>query len=129
RRDVRSLNLWVQREQSRARGPAADRLLIVVDQFEELFTLCRDEGERRAFVDNLLAAVSAEAGVTSLVLCLRADFYEHLAAHSALSERVARQQEYIGAMNAAELRQAIEGPAAQGGWELAPGLVDLLLHD
>jgi hypothetical protein len=93
-REARSLHLWVHRQlqldQRGSQGPKAGRVLIVVDQFEELFTLCRDETERRAFVDNLLAAVEAEGGGTWLVLTLRADFYEHLAAYPNLRARVAR---------------------------------------
>ena len=54
----------------------AERLLLVVDQFEELFTLCRDEGTRGAFLDNLLYAAGPEPdGPVMVVLTLRADFY------------------------------------------------------
>ena len=94
-----------------------------------MFTLCHNEAERRAFVDNLLYAVEAEGGATTAVITLRADFYSHLAQYGALRDQVAKHQEYIGPMNAAELRQAIEEPAKCGGWEFAPGLVDLMLHD
>jgi Novel STAND NTPase 1/Bacterial transcriptional activator domain/WD domain, G-beta repeat len=105
-------------------------LLLVVDQFEELFTLCRDEFEREAFVDNLLAAVAPDGGgPLTLVLTLRADFYAHLAQYPELREAVAKQQEYIGPMTAEELRRAIEEPAKRGGWEFEPGLVDLILRD
>jgi WD40 repeat protein/class 3 adenylate cyclase len=133
RRDPRSLHLWVQRHLRRAeRGQASangERLLLVLDQFEELFTLCRDEDERRAFVDNLLQAAVAEGGGTSVLLTLRADFYEHLSPYPELCEAVAKHQAYLGAMTAEDLRQAIEAPAAGGGWEFSPGLVELLLHD
>jgi hypothetical protein len=60
----------------RAQDTNVTQALLVVDQFEELFTLCRAEAERRAFVDNLLAG--AEPGGPALVvLALRADFYAH----------------------------------------------------
>ena len=131
--DPRALHLYVhehlQLDRHGARAAGQERMLLVVDQFEELFTLCRDLPERQAFVDNLLSAASAEGGGTSVVLTLRADFYEHLATYPALSALVAQHQEYLGAMNRDELRQAIEAPAAQGGWEFSPGLVDLLLHE
>jgi WD40 repeat protein/class 3 adenylate cyclase len=131
RRDARSLHFHVNErlrlDQGGSRG--AERLLVVVDQFEETFTLCRDEGERIAFIDNLLHAAAADGGGTSVLLTLRADFYGHLAPYPELSQAVAHRQEYIGAMNAEELRQAIEAPAAAGGWEFSPGLVDLLLYD
>jgi WD40 repeat protein/class 3 adenylate cyclase len=130
-RDPRSLHLFVHRllhlEERGTQG--ADRLLLVVDQFEELFTLCRSETERQAFLDNLVTAATAEPGGASVMLTLRADFYEHLAPYPALSQLVARHQAYLGAMSAVELREAIEAPAALGGWTFSPGLVDLMLHD
>jgi hypothetical protein len=76
-RDPRSLHLAVRRQLSRA---PADRLLLVVDQFEELFTQCRSDAEREAFVDNLMSAVAPEAaGPMIIVIALRADFYAHCA--------------------------------------------------
>ena len=104
-------------------------LLLVVDQFEEVFALCRSEEERASFIGNLLT-VSADADAPVIVLItLRADFYAHCANYPALRQALARHQEYIGAMNTEELRRAIEEPAQRGRWEFEPGLVDLLLHD
>lgn len=102
------------------------RLLLVIDQFEELFTLCRSETEQAAFLDNLMNA--ARGGVL-LVIALRADFYPHCARYPHLRQALSARQEYIGPMSASELRQAIEAPARLGGWEFAPGLVDLILRD
>ncbi|HSJ86719.1 MAG TPA: BTAD domain-containing putative transcriptional regulator, partial [Anaerolineales bacterium] len=112
-----------------ARGSTKHHTVLVVDQFEELFTLCRDEFEREAFIDNLLNLVSPGQSNTTLILTLRADFYAHLAQYPELREAVAQQQEYIGPMTAEELRLAIEEPARRGHWEFEPGLVDLILRD
>jgi WD40 repeat protein len=125
-RDPRSLHLAVRKVLSRT---SADHLLLVVDQFEELFTLCRSETERKAFVDNLLTAVDAGEGPTIIVITLRADFYAHCAQFDNLREALAQQQEYIGPMSTVELRRAIEEPAERNGWEFEPGLIDLLLRD
>jgi DNA-binding SARP family transcriptional activator/energy-coupling factor transporter ATP-binding protein EcfA2 len=104
------------------------RRILVVDQFEELFTLCRDGFEREAFVENLLTA--AERGnLVKLVIALRADFYAFCAENGRLREVVGEHQEYVGLMSLPELRRAIEGPAERSGWELEPGLVDVLLRD
>ena len=111
-------------------GEAGSPRLLLVDQFEELFTLCRDEDERRAFIDRLLALTALEApALTLVVLVLRADFYASCAPYDGLREAVASQQEYIGPMSAADLRRAIEEPAGLGDWHFEPGLVELILHD
>lgn len=149
-KDPRSLYLFLQRRtedggrRTDERGMMGDRqpstvnrhALLVVDQFEELFTLCRDELEREMFIDNLLTAltpfrtmaVGAQSELT-LVLTLRADFYAHLAHYPELREAAAEHQEYIGPMTADELRRAIEEPARLGGWTFETGLVDLILRD
>ena len=111
-------------------GPTGDRTtLLVVDQLEELFTLCHDLTERSAFIANLLTAAHAPSAAIFVLLALRADFYGHCAAYPALRDALARYQDYIGPMTADELRRAIEAPARRGAWELEPGLVYLILRD
>jgi len=125
-RDPRSLQLFIKRTAEPRRAP---HVLLVVDQFEELFALCRSEEERANFVDNLIAASFESDGPAILIITLRADFYAHCASYPQLREALAKHQEYIGAMSDQELRRAIEEPARRGHWEFEPGLVDLLLHD
>jgi WD40 repeat protein/DNA-binding SARP family transcriptional activator len=130
-RDPRSLHLYVKRQIAGAPSSVRGiRYLLVVDQFEELFTLCQDEFEREAFIDDLLIATAPELnGPTTVVMTIRADFYSHLAQYENLREVVSRHQEFIGPMRPDELHRAIEGPAFRGGWEFEPGLVDLILRD
>jgi WD40 repeat protein len=134
-RDPRALRMHAQR-----RAGNSDRLLLVVDQFEELFTLCRREAERKAFIDNLLAAAcpsepGGEDGEcdtrqrVAVVVVLRADFYAHCAPYPELRMALERHQVFVGAMSAGELRQAVEEPARRGGWAFEPGLVGLLLQE
>lgn len=125
-RDERSLQIFAKRKIGAGSG---SRLLLVVDQFEELFALCRSEAERASFIGNLLTAVSETDGPVIVVVTLRADFYAHCANYPTLREALAEHQEYIGAMNHEELRRAIQEPARRGRWEFEPGLVELLLHD
>jgi len=125
-RDSRSLHLFARRKLGSGNGA---HLLLVVDQFEEVFTLCRSEEERASFISNLLAASSEAAGPVIVLIALRADFYGHCANYIQLREALAQHQEYIGSMSDEELRRAIEEPAQRGRWEFEPGLVDLLLHD
>ncbi|MFZ1401017.1 MAG: AAA family ATPase, partial [Candidatus Promineifilaceae bacterium] len=127
--DARSLHLAARRLVQEN-----EQLLLVIDQFEELFTLCRSEAERLAFVDNLVTAVSNPDNApnnrpTRAVIALRADFYHHCAQYDALRRLLETQQRFIGAMNPTELRRAIELPARQHGLTFEDGLVDLLLRD
>jgi len=105
-------------------------LLLFIDQFEELFTLCRQPAERETFINNLLAAVAPEAQQPVTVLAaLRADFYAQCSQHAGLREWVSQQQEYIGAMSRDELLSAILQPAALGDWKIQEGLVELMLDE
>jgi WD40 repeat protein/energy-coupling factor transporter ATP-binding protein EcfA2 len=102
------------------------RLLLVVDQFEELFTACQDEDERRSFI----LAIRAAAEETALiVLGLRADFYAHCLAYRQLADVLKDRQIPVRPMSLDQLRDAIEKPAEAVGLRLEPGLVDLLLRD
>jgi WD40 repeat protein/transcriptional regulator with XRE-family HTH domain len=126
KRDERSLHLFVKR---RLPTGGNSHLLLVVDQFEEVFALSRSEEERGSFIGNLLRAASEADGPVLVVITLRADFYAHCAKYPNLRETLSKNQEYIGAMSVDELRRAIEEPANRGRWEIEPGLVDVLLHD
>jgi WD40 repeat protein/class 3 adenylate cyclase len=121
--DPRSLTLFLARQHPK------QHILLVLDQFEELFTLCHDDFEREAFIDNLLTTLNQDPSNITLILTLRADFYAHLAQYPELRDAVARQQEYIGPMTTEELRRAVEEPARGGHWTFEPGLVDLILRD
>ncbi|HEX6269538.1 MAG TPA: helix-turn-helix domain-containing protein, partial [Anaerolineales bacterium] len=125
--DERTLHLFAKRKLHLSEENS--QLLLVVDQFEETFALCRSEAERVAFIGNLLTAASEAEGPVIVLITLRADFYAHCAKYVQLREALARKQEYIGAMNNKELRRAIEEPAQRGHWEIEPGLVDVLLRD
>ncbi len=124
--DDRSLQIFARRLLGSENG---SHLLLVVDQFEELFALCRSEDQRVAFISNLFTAASEPNGPVMVLITLRADFYASCANYPQLRMALATHQEYIGAMDGEELKQAIEEPAQRGRWELEPGLVDLLLHD
>jgi hypothetical protein len=107
------------------------RIILVVDQFEQTFTLCDDENERALFVQALnMAALGADGPPPALVVIgMRADFYHHCAALPELRPALQQRQVIVGPMSTTELRAAIEKPAAVAGLALQSGLVDLLLHD
>jgi WD40 repeat protein/DNA-binding SARP family transcriptional activator len=103
-------------------------LLLVVDQFEELFALCRDDAERRLFVENVLCAAGEAASRLMVVLTVRADFYGRFADFPALAA-TQKDSLLIGAMDQEGLRAVIEKPAALAGLQLEPGLADTILED
>jgi WD40 repeat protein/serine/threonine protein kinase len=109
--------------------PPERRLVLLVDQFEELFTLCHDEQQRRAFIGNLLHAANMPGGRTLVLITMRADFYGNCAAYPDLARILSNHQALVGPMTTEELRQAIEQPARRAGCQFEPGLVELLLHD
>jgi class 3 adenylate cyclase/WD40 repeat protein/energy-coupling factor transporter ATP-binding protein EcfA2 len=97
--------------------------LLVVDQFEELYTQCRD-GERRArFIDALLSRRGP------VVIGVRADFYGEMSADAELAGSVSNNQVLLGPMSDEDLRRAIAEPARLAGLRLEPGLIDLVLRD
>lgn len=112
---------------------SAGRAVIVVDQFEELFTLCDDESQRTAFIDLLtrLATPSPEASgpIAFVVIGLRADFYPACTHYPQLRAALQQNQLVLGSMSPDELREAIRFPAQDVGLDIEEGLVELLLRD
>ena len=123
--DSRTLHLAANR--LAAQGNAT-HLLLVIDQFEELFTLCRDEAGREAFINNLLTA-AGEQGVLTLLIGLRADFYGRVAQYDGLRTLISQEQEFIGPMRQEDLVRVIAEPAKRGGWQFVEGLVEQILED
>ena len=97
------------------RCPPDGRLLLAVDQLEELFTACRSDAERAAFADMLARAAADPEGRAVVVVALRADFYGRFAAFPALAELLGANHVLVGPMQASELRRAVELPAGRVG--------------
>jgi len=105
------------------------RLVLAVDQLEELFTICRDEAERAAFVASLTAAALDPERRVVVAVCLRADFYGRCAAYPGLADVLSRNHVLVGAMGRDELARAIELPARRAGLEIERSLVEALVAD
>jgi transcriptional regulator with XRE-family HTH domain len=109
------------------------RLLLVIDQFEELFTQCADEGQRRAFITALHAAATARHGLDQapaalVVLGVRADFEARCADYPELADAV--QDRYlVTAMTGRQLRMAITEPAKKADSVVDDDLVGALLAE
>ena len=114
----------------RAANPGK-RILLIADQFEEVFTLVGDEGLQKRFIDALLASFPDRADGNPpdicLVLTLRADFYGMALRHRPLADALQGRVENLGPMTRDELREAITRPAGLVTFE--SGLVETLLDD
>nr|WP_182884789.1 hypothetical protein [Microbispora sp. H10885] len=100
-------------------------LLLIVDQFEEVFTLCADD-DRPWLVRALTAAASPRSRV---VLGVRADFYGHCSRHPELVAALYRAQLLVGPMSADDLRRAVTEPAARAGASVEGALLARLMSD
>ncbi|MFE7274204.1 hypothetical protein [Streptomyces sp. NPDC057623] len=105
---------------------------VVVDQFEEAFTLCHDQAERARFIDLLLAARDPGSRLRVLI-AVRADFYPRCLEHRGLADALRGAGLALGPMTADELREAVVKPAATAGLlverELTARLVDEILDE
>ncbi len=109
------------------------RRVLIVDQFEELFTQCADPAARIEFARELRRRCAPGPGgglpPTLVVIVMRADFYSDCTAIPALAGALELGPVLVGPMTDAEVREAIEGPAQRAGLALEHGLADRLLHD
>ena len=110
-------------------APRGGRLVVAVDQFEEVFTACRDEAERAAFADALVAAVRDPGRTAIVLIALRADFYGRCASFPELWRMLGGNHILVGPMRRDELRRAIESPARRAGLQVDPELADALIAD
>ncbi|MFY1675355.1 hypothetical protein ACN27G_36400 [Plantactinospora sp. WMMB334] len=110
-----------------AEAPAEADLWLVVDQFEEVFTLCRDATVRAGFVAALLAAVAAPESRLRVVLGVRADFYGRCAELPELVSALADAQVLVGPMTAAQVRDAVVRPAERAGAMVEGALVSTIV--
>ncbi len=133
---LRRSNRGLTEAVKQARLPEYENLLIVVDQFEELFRFSRlernnneDKRDSIAFINLLLQASQSKEMPIYIVLTMRSDFLGDCTEFPGLPEAINNGQYLIPRMNREELRQAITGPIAVGGAEISPRLLSQLLND
>ncbi|MEV6168202.1 AAA family ATPase [Streptomyces sp. NPDC051954] len=108
------------------------RPVLIVDQFEETFTLCSDEADRHTFIRFLHAACAPGPDGPApvlVVLGIRADFYEQCLAYPELADALQHRHMVLGPLTTTELREAVTGPAKAVGLELEPGLAELIVRE
>jgi WD40 repeat protein/DNA-binding SARP family transcriptional activator len=108
---------------------ADERLVLAVDQIEEIFTACRNEDERKVFADELVTAAEDPDRRVVVVVAIRGDFYGRCAEYPALASEMSANTVLVGPMRREELRRAIELPARTAGLRVEPRLVSALVGE
>jgi DNA-binding SARP family transcriptional activator/WD40 repeat protein len=106
-----------------------ERLVLAVDQLEELFTACEREDERAAFLEQLSGAACDPERRALVLIASRGDFYTHFAPYGRFAQLLSSSHVLVRPMDRDELAQAIEQPAARAGLEIEHRLVDALVAD
>ena len=107
----------------------SERLLLVVDQFEEVFTLCPKEEERRQFIELLTQVAEIPDSRLAIVTTMRADFLEPCLSYESLTQLIQNEAVYMPPLVGAELEEAIAFPANLQGYRFEEGLLGEILHD
>lgn len=109
-------------------GPNGSALL-VVDQFEELFSSAVDEVTRERFLDNLVDLASDPMNRFRVVLTMRADFSSRPLSHPTFGDIIARSSLLLAPMRPDQLEEVIRRPAARVGVQVEPGLISEIIRD
>src|SRR5262249_41895032 len=109
--------------------PKDRSMVLIVDQFEETFTLCEREETRTIFLKLVTEFVRPPSVFRRVILTMRSEFETWVARDPEFYSLFAAGQIRMAAMNQEELRRAIEEPAKLVGLRFEPGVVDALLHD
>lgn len=115
------------------KNPGSRQILIIADQFEELYTLCQDVRLQKTFIDELLASVEANRdhreALSVILVTMRADFMSQALAHRPFADALQEGSLLMGPMNRQEMHNAIEKPAEMQGAAFEAGLVERILDD
>ncbi|HEU5242753.1 MAG TPA: BTAD domain-containing putative transcriptional regulator, partial [Ornithinibacter sp.] len=106
-----------------------DRVVLAVDQLEEAWTECQDEGERHQFLSALADLATDPGSAVTVVVAVRADYLSALADHDELRTLVGSGTVLVGPLTPAEIRRAVERPATTARLTLDDGLVDTIVSD
>ena len=110
-------------------APGQAEVVLVVDQFEEVFTLTTEERERELFLEALRVATADPESRLRVIVTLRADFYDRPLIYPRFGELLAERTEAVPPLTPDELEQAIRGPVERVGVQPEPGLVAEMIAD
>ncbi len=107
----------------------SEGLILLIDQFEELFMLVDDEAVRSRFLERLIALITDPHSRVWVIITLRADFYDRPLFYPRFGELVGRSTWVVLPLKGSELEQAIVGPTMRTGLALQPGLLGQIIAD
>ena len=107
----------------------SSELVLLIDQFEEIFTLVADEEIRARFLRLLVKAVQTPTSRLKIIITLRADFYDRPLQYTGLSELMRDNTEIVLPLSLPEMEEAITQPASRFGIQFEHGLVPRIIHD
>lgn len=110
-------------------GRAGERVVLVVDQFEEVFTICGDERERESFLTALASAALTAPERLVVIPTIRSDLYGNSAPYEAFAELMSANHVLVAPMTRDEIRRAVELPARRVGLRVEQALVDALVEE
>ncbi|MHC5917360.1 MAG: nSTAND1 domain-containing NTPase, partial [Nostoc sp.] len=108
------------------------RILLIADQFEELYTLCNDEKTRSRFLDSLLTIIQSPTSKslsTVFAATMRVDFLSYALSYPEFADQLKSDIKLIRSMNRSELSEVIAKPAQKLGVTFEPGLIERILND
>ncbi|MCG8363677.1 MAG: TIR domain-containing protein, partial [Pseudanabaenales cyanobacterium] len=105
------------------------RILLVIDQFEEIFTVCQSEDERTLFIQRITEISQKPNFPLAIVTTMRADFVESWLSYGSLIQAIQQQAVRLGSLEGEDLIKAIVEPAKKLGYCFGEGLLELILAD
>ena len=107
----------------------SSHLVLIIDQFEEVFTLVEDEQLRKHFLDLILAAIQDARSRIRVIITLRADFYDRPLYYNQFGDLIRRRTEIVLPLSDEELEAAMRGPAERVGVAVEPALVSTVVSE
>lgn len=140
-REIQQLHQLIQREpnplpalidrlsSAGSKQEELSRFLLMVDQFEELFTLCADESDRQRFIDLITQVADLADARLAVIITMRADFLEPCLRYPALHRLIETQAKYLSSPTGVNLRDAIVKPAQRQGYGIEESLLFQIQED
>ncbi len=129
RAQLRQVNGGLAQILERVLPDNAMKFVLVIDQFEELFTLVENETERKLFLACLVQALEESRDRLRLIITLRADFYDRPLLYASIGGLLRDNTEVVLPLSIDGLQQAIVRPAERSGVYLEPGLLSMIVED